>query len=169
MMTILREDDPRMVPVVDQRAHVTSLKAEIRSTTDAPWPRAYRDELLRTELKRIENASADGANRWAKVLHPLHTAAAFPDASWATLLDLFGVDGVQKLISDRLDRLGLPEGLAPSARALQLRTIEKRLFDAEVEEELVICTIEAEHRLHVLRRHDVDPAAVIAAWQKAAA
>lgn len=169
MITILRDGDRRLVPVLKQRAIVARLQSDRRATDDAAWPGAYRAALVRGELQRIEHSSADGANRWAKVVHPKNSAAPFPDLSWATLLDLFGVDGVSKLITDRLDRLQIPEGLAPVERAARLREIEQRLFDAEVEEESIICRVEAEHDVHVLRRPDIDARAVVVAWQRIAA
>jgi len=168
-MNILRSDAKECAAVERLREVIRAKQTELKETREAPYPKAHRDRLLHAELTRIANTHADTRNRFGKVIDPLNSAAHFPVLDWPTVLDLLGVDQVTALIGKRIDRLALPEGLEPGPRSTKMKALEAEIFDLGVQEEVAICALEAKTDVHVLRRVDLDPAAVLAAWERAAA
>lgn len=169
-MNVIRPGDRELASIeMQSRAPIREMKASIQEAIEAAWPKAHRDTLLHAELARKTDSAVGSRDRWGKIVYPSDTTTAFPELTWATLLDVLGIDQVHSLISRRIDALGLPEGLPPGERAARVRQLETELFDLEVGEEQAICALEAEVGAHVLRRPEVDPAAVLAAWERATA
>ncbi|MPZ47258.1 MAG: hypothetical protein GEV05_28635 [Betaproteobacteria bacterium] len=157
-----------MKPLDRQRQTIAKLTAEIATTRDAPWPQAERDRLLRAQLQATLDRSVGTRERFAKVIDPVNRDAAWPDLTWPTLIDAMGIDALHASIMQRIDTLGLPDGLLPAERAERIKRLEADRFRAEAEEESLVCRIEAECHAHVLRRVDADPLAILTAWEKAA-
>lgn len=153
------------------RAGIAELKQAIRRLDDAPMP-------LELAKQRVNEALADMAARYDL---QGRIGRAFSPTGYPPVLEMFQPQGhpadavdmgpvlaalFPDLLRERLHTLleqqaaTMVLGPTPEARRKQRADLEKRLFEAELEEERLIEQAEAEG-IEIYRRADVNPAAII--------
>lgn len=177
-MTILRDDDKRLAPVLKIRSQISETAAAIEAIDDAPLPiedvESRIDAWLESEqggglnlsiVAGLANPSARGGpgdnDAWRySSEHPFilnllrdllrFHATLFPDQTRAAL-----VNAARRHLESR--EPGLPLAERPAER----KRLEGELRKLEVQEEKAISKIEADHDSIVIRRPDADPAIIL--------